>query len=583
MENKDIHNEGYYKSLTRKIALVIILVSVTPLILTSVTLRHYFNVSYQEKVVDGIKVLIKKHKQNIDTFLNQKLSEVKVLARFYGFGPLADEAFLRDRLLILREEFGPSFVDLGVVDEQGTQVAYAGPFRLNQADYSTSEWFRQAIHSRDYISDVFAGIRGLPHFIVATTQEHKGKKWILRATVDFEEFNTLVEKIRIGDTGFAFILNKKGEFQTKPRYGVLPLKSPYITFLENEQLRAEDVALLELENDTGVEALHIMAPLKNGEWILAYQQNSSDAYAVMRQARRLGIVILLVGGCGIGVVAIVLAKRMVKRIAEADRQKEMMNEQMIEAGKFASVGELAAGIAHEINNPVAVMVEEAGWIEDLLKEEDLKRTDNLEEFERALNQIRIQGRRCKEITHKLLSFARKTDPTVKYVQLNELVEDVVALSEQRARYSGVKITMSLSENLPKVQASPSEIQQVLLNLVNNAVDATEKTGGNIDITTRIKGGFVVVAVSDDGPGIAKANLQKIFDPFYTTKPVGKGTGLGLSICYGIVKKMGGEIIVQSAKGLGATFHVHIPRTPGIESKPKHGLQIEQNDHDSRPI
>lgn len=560
MDKEDAHNSRYYKSLTRNMALIMVLVSLTPLILISGTLGYYFNESYQEKTIDHLKILIKKHKQNIDNFLNQKLADVNVLARSYTFEQLSNENFLKDRLSILQEEYSKSFVDLGVVDENGIQVAYAGPFRLKQADYSQAEWFKTAILSDDYISDVFFGIRGMPHFIVATTQVFEGAKWLLRATVDFEAFNALVENIRIGDTGFAFILNRRGEFQTKPRYEVLPSKGPYLSYLASEKIGSDGVEFAERINDIGEATLHIMATLKNGDWILAYQQSSSDAYAVLHRARLLAIVIFIIGGLAIVLVAILVAKRMVKRIAESDRQKEMMNEQVIEAGKLASLGELAAGIAHEINNPVAIMVEEAGWIEDLLTEEDLKQCQNLEEFQRALSQIRTQGKRCKEITHKLLSFARKTDPTVKNVQLNELVEDVVSLSEQRARYSNVKISMNLYENLPRVDVSPSEIQQVLLNLINNALDAMDGKGGTIDISTRISGSFIVIDVEDNGPGIAKANLGRIFDPFYTTKPVGKGTGLGLSICYGIIKKMGGEISVNSAKGMGARFHVHIPWT-----------------------
>ena len=247
-----------------------------------------------------------------------------------------------------------------------------------------------------------------------------------------------------------------------------------------------------------------------------------------------------------------------------EMEKEMMNEQVIEAGKLASIGELAAGIAHEINNPVAVMVEEAGWIRDLLDEEDLKETANLEEFKRSLNQIRTQGHRCKEITHKLLSFARKTDPTVKLVQVNEVIEDVISLSQQRALYATVKIETNLDPDLPKVEASPSELQQVFLNMINNSLDAMDSKGGMIEVISRVSGRFVVVDVADTGVGIPKSNLQRIFDPFFTTKPVGKGTGLGLSICYGIMKKMGGDLTVNSAVGLGTTFHIHIPMTQAVE-------------------
>ena len=255
-----------------------------------------------------------------------------------------------------------------------------------------------------------------------------------------------------------------------------------------------------------------------------------------------------------------LSRRVVHRIIQVDREKEMMNEQVIEAGKLASIGQLAAGIAHEINNPVAIMVEEAGWIEDLL--EDVERGEPLdtEEIQRSLGQIRTQGVRCKEITHKLLSFARRTDPTVQHVQLNELIQEVVGLVEQRARYARVRIRTNLAEGLPWVAVSMSEMQQVLLNLINNGLDAMEQSGGTLDVNSRYieSDGRMVVDVVDTGEGIPPANLQRIFDPFFTTKPVGKGTGLGLSICYGIIKKMGGDITVNSAVGIGTAFHIYLP-------------------------
>jgi len=235
-----------------------------------------------------------------------------------------------------------------------------------------------------------------------------------------------------------------------------------------------------------------------------------------------------------------------------------MNQQIVETGKLASVGELAAGIAHEINNPVAIMVEEAGWIEDLLEEEEFKEGENLSEFKRALKQIRTQGRRCKEITHKLLSFARKTDSRIQDVQLNDLIEELIALSAQRAKFANVDITLNLQENLPILHVSQIELQQVLLNLISNALDAMEKTGGTLNVSSELEGDYIVMEVADNGPGIPGANLARIFDPFFTTKPVGKGTGLGLSICYGIIKKMGGDIEVRSTLDAGATFRVKMP-------------------------
>jgi two-component system NtrC family sensor kinase len=258
-------------------------------------------------------------------------------------------------------------------------------------------------------------------------------------------------------------------------------------------------------------------------------------------------------------MAVFLSRKMVAQIRKSDQEKEMMNEQIIEAGKLASLGELAAGIAHEINNPVAIMVEEAGWMGDILEEEEFRSSENFKEYQRALTQIRNQGIRCKEITHKMLSFARKIDSPFQEVQLNTLIEEVVGLSEKKARYANVEIVNHLSPDLPSVHVSPSEMQQVFLNMINNAVDAIDsKKGGTITLTTRMENGMIVIDIGDTGSGIAQANLQRIFDPFFTTKAVGRGTGLGLSICYGIIKKIGGDITVNSAVGKGTVFHIRIP-------------------------
>lgn len=206
------------------------------------------------------------------------------------------------------------------------------------------------------------------------------------------------------------------------------------------------------------------------------------------------------------------------------------------------------------------MMEEAGWIEDLLEDEDLKEAKNIDEFQRALRQIHDQGIRCKEITHKLLSFARKSDSRIQEVQLNELIEEVIALSEQKARYENVQIRTNFEKDLPAIHVSSTEIQQILLNLINNAIYALNKKGGSgiIEIGTSMNKGQIHIDIADNGCGIPAANLARIFDPFYTTKPVGQGTGLGLSICYGIVSKMGGDIQVESAVDEGTRFCIRLP-------------------------
>jgi two-component system NtrC family sensor kinase len=591
-DKKMMGNGEYYKALTRRMVLFVVLVSYAPLILIALVVGYSFEYAYKEKVIAQLKEMVEKHQQNIDLFLNEKLAYLRVLARSFPVKQLADEGFLKHKLALLQESYGGVFVDLGVVNARGVQVAYAGAFRLERADYSEAHWFQQAIQREYYISDVFLGLRRQPHFIVAVKQVREGAAWIVRATIDFEAFNALVESIRVGKTGSAFILNGQGEYQTRvrsetgldreffirllgtssPGDPASPTRSGHLSPGERSEKGYPVVGEAE---EHGKEYLYVMTTLKGGEWILVFQQAAADAFEDLYRARLLAGAIYLVGGLSILAMAGVVSRRLVKRIEQSDREKEMMNEQVIEAGKLASIGELAAGIAHEINNPVAIMVEEAGWMEDLLAEAKPGAFENFDEFKRALSQVKTQGVRCKEITYKLLSFARKTDPKMRDVQLNDLVEEIVGISEQRARYSNVKITKNLSPDLPIVSASPSELQQVFLNLINNAIDAIGSGGGTIDVTTRVDGGFAIVDVADSGQGIPKSILPRIFDPFFTTKPVGKGSGLGLSICYGIVKKMGGQITVNSAVGIGTTFHVHIPLEKGEaeapESRPKHSL------------
>jgi two-component system NtrC family sensor kinase len=553
---------SYYHSLARKMITLVLVVSLTPMLLVSGVILYEFQKSHKEKVYAHLGELVEKHRQNIETFLNEKLNDVRFLGKSLFDNQINDITALQNRLEAFQQVFSPAFVDLGVVDAQGIQIAYVGPFKLDKAQYSDADWFKKASNSDYFISDVFLGLRGLPHFIIAVREDWAGNPTIIRATIDFVAFNNLVERIRIGATGFAFILNRNGELQTQTTPENLPQKGPYRDFLGIRQEEGTKVHIVEKIDASGQMNIYVAAFLKNGDWLLVYQQRAYDAFSDLRRTQNIAFVIIMIGGIGIVTMALLLSRRMISRMAQADRDKEMMDKQVIETGKLASIGELAAGIAHEINNPVAIMVEEAGWIEDLLEEEDLKEGKNLEEFHRALKQIRVQGYRCKDITHNLLSFARKTDGKVKKLQLNALIEEMVRLSGQRAKFGNVAIETDFKVDLPLIEASEIELQQVFLNLINNALDAMEIGGGTLKITTHLeseeKFHGVVVDIADSGPGIPKVNLSKIFDPFFTTKPVGKGTGLGLSICYGIINKMGGEISVDSILGEGTTFHIHFP-------------------------
>jgi len=561
-ETHPFMSESSYKFFGRSflpnIVFIVALVSFIPMLLVSGLVLEQFSASHKEKLYAHLIEVVHKHTQDIDSFLNERINNLQFLLVSCGMENLSDESFSQDRLIKLQHIYGGVFEDIGIVDEEGMQKFYAGRFKLEKAQYSDAEWFQKAIKKQYFISDVFLGLRSSPHFIISVKHTQQNENLLLKATINFDAFNSLAENLRIGKTGFAFILNRQGEFQTKPHYDMLPSKKSYQEFLKAGKKSKYGTYIGTLnDNSKRGGIIYVAALLKNEDWILVYQQDKSEAFAELTHAQiTVGIVIFL-GALIIAVMNTILFHKVLNRMTEAERDKEMMNRQVIETGKLASVGELAAGIAHEINNPVAIMVQEAGWIEDLLEEEELSQSKNVEEFKSSLKQIDTQGHRCKEITHKLLSFARKTSPIIEKVEINDVIKEVVAITDMAA-YTKVSIKAHLGENLPGFYSSQTELQQVFLNLINNALHALEKDGGTIDITSRMETDYILVIVEDNGPGIPEANLDRIFDPFFTTKPVGKGSGLGLSICFGIIKKMGGEIDVHSIVDKGTRFEIRFP-------------------------
>ncbi len=563
MKRQLAENTKHYRILRRNIIFITLLASITPMIIVSIFILNNFHASYRQRINDHFALTAFNHRQNINLFLKEKLSNIRQLSTQYSYNILEQESFLKEKLVELQQSYDRVFVDLGIINSDGIQVSYAGPHALTNADYSQADWFRKAIRTDYYTSDVFYGLRGSPHFIVSVKHYHDGEPWILRATIDFGSFNNLVENLRIGRTGFAFITNKDGQFQTKP-IGATESPLEILKSFSIDKFMRYPAVKSRITPDEK-EIIYAAIPMKDDEWVMILQQDLEDAYAGLHHTQKIALFIILIGSIGITLTVLLLSQRLIRRLAQADweknlsnKEKELMSQQVIESSKLASIGELAAGIAHEINNPVAIMVEEAGWIEDLLEEEEFQDGKNLEEFHRALRQINTQGKRCKDITHKLLSFARKTDSRIQAIEINQSLDEVVYLSTQRAKFSNITINTDLQKNLPTLQASETEFQQVLLNLVNNALDAMEKSGGDICIGSRSDGDEITITIKDNGPGIPQANLARIFDPFFTTKPVGKGTGLGLSICYGIINKMGGSIDVQSQIDRGTQFTIRIP-------------------------
>ena len=234
-----------------------------------------------------------------------------------------------------------------------------------------------------------------------------------------------------------------------------------------------------------------------------------------------------------------------------EEQLQQTHLQLVQSEKMASVGKLAAGVAHEINNPLGGILIYASLMLEDMPEDDPKRED--------IKRIVQETTRCKEIVKSLLEFGHQSGPKFEPVDVNRAIVDGLFFLENQAIFHNIEIVKDLDPFLPKIMGNASQLKQVFMNMVVNAADAMAGNG-KLTIRTRLSEdeSYVTVEFSDTGVGIPEENLSKIFDPFFTTKEVGKGTGLGLAVCYGIAEKHGGRIDVDSKVGEGTTFRIILP-------------------------
>jgi|GEM_PF-1914274 PAS domain S-box-containing protein len=282
---------------------------------------------------------------------------------------------------------------------------------------------------------------------------------------------------------------------------------------------------------------------------------------------------------------VVTAEDEVLAVVRDITESRQNDKKLRETSRLASVGELAAGVAHEINNPLTGVIGFSELIMNMKGIPDEARTD--------LERIHSEAQRAAKIVQNLLSFARRHEPEMKMVNLQRVVQNVLELKAHEFRVNNVEVTHEWSADFPKIMADEHQLAQVILNIVTNGEQAMSDThdGGYIRIRGTANEEMVTIEIEDDGPGIPSNNLKNIFDPFFTTKEVGRGTGLGLSICYGLINQHGGVLSVDSTEGEGTTFTIKLPIgqpepvealedlwVEKVQPERKHVLVVDDEDH-----
>lgn len=261
------------------------------------------------------------------------------------------------------------------------------------------------------------------------------------------------------------------------------------------------------------------------------------------------------------------AERLEAKVEERTTQLKAAQAKLMQSDRMASLGQLSASVAHEINNPVSGVLNLAMLMQRILKDDGIPK-DRIPEFRKYLGQVISETTRVGRIVSDLLSFSRRSKPQRSLADLNKIVRSTLSLVSHKAKLANVEVETRLQEDLPNIPCDNSQIQQVSLNLVMNALEAIQHKGpGRVEVVTALSAerDSVLLTVTDNGEGIPPENLTKIFDPFFTTKPEGKGVGLGLAVLYGIVEAHGGEVDVKSKVGEGTTFTIKLPLTAPEQS------------------
>jgi len=540
-----------YTRLRLSLMLLTLGLSLVPLFVLGFVIDSEFRDSYGDKLTSNLKLVAHNKADALDVFLTERVVQLQMVAGMHSLVSLSDQHYL-EKVFDTVHEASPSIIDLGVIGQNGRHVAYSGPFDLRDVNYKDEPWFHQVMLKGLYISDVFMGFRNFPHFIIAVKRREGGQTWILRATIDSDIFTGLVRNVQSGASGDAYLINRTGVLQTPSRFGGKVLGTASLP----DYRPSGDVDVVRWTDD-GTELMAGIAPLAHTDWRLVVIENPEEELSPLLRAQSLIFSLFLVCALMIAAGAYLSVGSVVKRLQKADKARAAMDAAVMQSNKMASLGKLAAGVAHEINNPLSIIRESAGWIRDIINDGELGESEAVDDLQEATGDIERHVERARTVTHRMLGFARRMEPLQEDVDLNMLARQTVSFLENEIRHRNIEVECRFDQELPLITTDANQIQQVILNLLENAIDAIGKDGC-IEVETRSGDGTVLMDIADSGEGIAPENLSKVFDPFFTTKPTGEGTGLGLSIVYSTLKKLGGGIDVRSERGLGTTFTITLP-------------------------
>jgi two-component system, NtrC family, sensor kinase len=492
-------------------------------------------------------------RRTIEFFLTERRSALDFIVHDNPPAALYDPQRLMTILDGMQNSFGGGFMDLSVIDSTGRQRTYVGPYNLQNKNYADQPWFRQVAERGVYISDVFLGFRNVPHLVIAIRQDLPDSAFhILRASIGIASFQELLADMELAGSGDAFIINHEGILQTNSR-----AHGSVLDKLNLDIPQYQDTTIVHEGTDPHGEELVIGYRFIEGTPFILMVVKQKAILMQPWRSTRLGLIIFLaVSVTGILAVILGTATFMVRKIHIADEKRLMSLHQAEYASKLATIGRMAASVAHEINNPLAIINEKAGLIKDLFTIKKRYAADG--KLNGLVDSILESVKRAGRITKRLLTFARHLEVSLETIRLEEIIREVLSFLEKEAELRNIQIHLTVQPETPAIDSDRGKLQQIFLNLINNAF-AAMGDNGRLEIRVGIESGErVMVQICDNGCGIAPEHLPHIFEPFFSTRTGQGGTGLGLSITYNLTQEIDGDITVTSEAGLGTCFTIFLP-------------------------
>lgn len=492
---------------------------------------------------------------DVEIFFDQYLSTLRVINSLYLADHLKNNSFLNTVLNNIKKT-DISFSSLNVIDKNGYIISCCGndnyqtryrQINLTEIDPEQDHFIDHVITKSGMTTNIIVGLK---------LNQDNGETNFLAGIIDSRATTLFLEKLKLKNLVDLYITDKNGILLTPSAYLGETGKKTILPLYEN--LPFSEVLPNPDKNSKGGEFLFSgVSKIANTNMKLGILLSNNSFQTFMSRIRSHIIIMISLSVLFVFIAVLLLVTWVVQVLYRADKIRQAYLAKAASSSKMASIGQLAAGVAHEINNPLAIINEKAGLLQDLFTFLGEYKTDNrlLSIVESIITAVERAG----TITHRLLGFARETDSSIQAINIKETIQEVLGFVEKEAEYKSIHINVHIPQHLPRIITDHGKLQQILINLVNNAIAALEEKGTlTIRARNNTRDKSIEIDVQDNGCGISKEHQKKIFEPFFTTKTAIGGTGLGLCLTYGLTRDLHGTLEFESSADIGTTFTITLP-------------------------